>query len=86
MTNKAKIALAGGFLAVALSTVAWSQMTATESGRPLRGITVDSIHSLSAGDNNTAWAISTNGSLLHCRFEDAKVTCYDRNGAVTSGY
>ncbi len=79
MTSTVKWALGAGVAVAIASTFAWAQSD-------VRRIHVTSIQSISAAEDGAAWALSTDGTLLHCRFEDSKVKCFDRRGPARSEY
>lgn len=46
------------------------------------------ISSMSASDEGSLWAVTSNGKLLHCLFDKTRerVRCYDRDGLATADY
>lgn len=50
-------------------------------------ITASRADAVSAADDGTAWVLTSRGGVMFCRFEGGeKVRCFDRVGAVDSGY
>lgn len=68
-------ALAGGALAVG-----------ARADLPI--VNVTRIENLAAGQDGAAWATTTDGRLLHCRFDgnNKRVRCFDRQGETSTAY
>jgi len=68
-------ALAGGALAVG-----------ARADLPI--VNVTRIENLAAGQDGSAWATTTDGRLMHCRFDgtNKRVRCFDRQGETSTAY
>ncbi|HEY8352462.1 MAG TPA: hypothetical protein VIK87_07945 [Sphingomonadales bacterium] len=51
-------------------------------------VNVTRIENLAAGQDGAAWATTTDGRLLHCRFDgnNKRVRCFDRQGETSTAY
>lgn len=51
-------------------------------------VNVTRIENLAAGQDGSAWATTTDGRLMHCRFDGAnkRVRCFDRQGETSTAY
>jgi len=51
-------------------------------------ISITRVEVVSAAQDGTAWALTTDGKILHCRFESEgdRVRCFDRNGPTGPDY
>lgn len=49
-------------------------------------IAINRLSQVAAAQDGTAWALTSDGKLLHCRFDANQVHCYDRTGKTSLEY